>query len=83
LSIRVTVSRDTHGIGVGRNSFRLLVDGLALPPTKYPSEALRPQTSQDFEVEFVIPKTATQIALQVGIVRGQTGDIPIDLSTVR
>jgi TIR domain len=83
LSIRVTVGRDTHGIGVGRNYFRLLVDGLALPPTKYPSEPLRPQTSQDFEVEFVIPKTATQLALQLGDVRGETEKIPIDPSAVR
>jgi TIR domain len=80
LSIRVTVSRNTHGIAVGANSFRLLVDGLALPPTKHPHQALSPQTAQDFDVEFVIPRMATQLVLQVGDVRGETGEIPIDLN---
>jgi hypothetical protein len=79
LSIRVMVSKETHGLKVGPNSFRLLVDGLALSPTKYPIEYLPAQTGHDFDVEFVIPKTATQISLQAGDVKGETSEIPIDL----
>jgi hypothetical protein len=79
LSIRVTVGKDSRGVVVNRNFFRLLVDGLALPPTKYTNEYLPPQTGQDFDVEFVIPKTATQVSLQVGDVKGETSEIPIDL----
>jgi hypothetical protein len=78
-SIRVTVSKDSNGVTVHRDFFRLLADGLALAPIKYPHELLPPQTAKDFDLEFVIPKAATQVSLQVGDVKGQTGEIPIDL----
>jgi TIR domain len=78
-SIRVTVGKDSNGLTVHRDFFRLLADGLTLAPTKYPDELLPPQTAKDFDLEFVMPKAATQVSLQVGDVKGQTAKIPIDL----
>ena len=80
LSIRVTVDKNTRGLALGPNSFRVLVDRLVLPPTKYPRQMLSPRTVQDVDVEFVIPKTLNQVVLQVGAVRRETGEIPLDLS---
>ena len=80
-SLRVTVSKDSNGVGVNRDFFRLVADGLALAPTKYPDETLPPQTAKDFDVEFLIPKAATPVFLQVGDVKGETVEIPVDPQT--
>jgi TIR domain len=80
-SLRVTVSKDSNGVGVNRNFFRLVADGLALAPTKYPDETLPPQTAKDFDVEFLIPRAVTPAFLQVGDVRGETAEIPVDPQT--
>jgi hypothetical protein len=80
-SLRVTVSNDSNGVGVNRDSFRLVADGLALAPTKYPDETLAPQTAKDFDVEFLIPKAATPGFLRVGDLGGEMVEIPIDLQT--
>jgi hypothetical protein len=77
-SVRVTVNKDSNGMGVNRDFFRLGADGLALAPTKYPDETLPPQTAKDFDVEFLLPKAVTPSFLQVGDVRGETVEIPID-----
>jgi hypothetical protein len=80
LSVRVTVDKDTRGLALGPNSFRVLVDRLVLPPTRYPRKMLSPRTVQDVDVEFVMPKTSNQVVLQVGAVRRETGEIPLDLN---
>jgi len=41
---------------------------------------LSPRTVQDVDVEFVMPKTSNQVVLQIGTVRRETGEIPLDLS---
>ncbi len=83
LSIRITTSKESRAVSVGGDSFRLLVDGLPLPPQKYPSEVLAAESSRVFDIEFVIPATAGSAILQVGYVRGETSRIPIDLRAMK
>jgi serine/threonine protein kinase len=84
LRLTVRLLHNTDGsINYWDDSFRLIVDGAALAPTKAPNLVVSPYAAMDAQVEFVIPESVSQAMLQVGQVGRETNVIPLDLSARR
>jgi len=84
LRLTVRLLHNTEGsINYWDDSFRLIVDGAALAPTKAPNVTVSPYAAMDAKVEFVIPESISQVMLQVGQVGRETNMIPLDLSARR
>jgi hypothetical protein len=81
LTLRMTNHNPAPGgTDIGSNSFRLLVDGVAVAPVDAPIENLAPQSALDRSVSFTLPASAKQVVLQVGdVTSGATATIPISL----
>jgi hypothetical protein len=62
------------------DSLRLIVDGATIAPTKAPNTTVAAYAAVDGKVEFIIPETAGDVALQVGQVERETNSIPLDLN---
>jgi DNA-directed RNA polymerase subunit RPC12/RpoP len=78
LQMRVTNhSTFSGGLGVSEEHFRLLVDGLAIAPSRYPIELLAATSYKDCEIVFNIPAATAQADLQVGVVGKETTRIPL------
>ena len=60
-------------------SFRLLVDGVPQAPENFLDEVVPGNSAKEGVVEFVIPDTAAEVALQVGEVGEGAPAIPIPL----
>jgi hypothetical protein len=83
LALRLTVRllHNAEGsVAFGDDSLRLIVDGAALAPTKAPNIAVSAYAAMDEKVEFVIPETVSNVALQVGQAGSETNLIPLDLN---
>lgn len=83
LALRMTVRLLHNGdssINYWDDSFRLIVDGTAITPTKAPNTTVSAYSTVDGKVEFIIPETVGSVALQVGQVGRETNLIPLDLN---
>lgn len=61
------------------DSFRLTAGGNLQAPTNYLNQLIAPSSTQEGDVEFVIPASASAVGIQMGDVGGGKPTIPINL----
>ena len=80
ITMRVTYN-GTANMAVSKDTFRLLIDDAPMAPIDSMMEVVAPNSSQEGEVVFEIPASATSATLQVGEAgQGETAKIPLDLT---
>jgi len=79
LYVRTTNVAAPYGFNIAPESFRLLVDGEAIPPEESPIEVVAMQSAFEGWVTFRVPPTAASVVFGVGEIRQATAKIPIDL----
>jgi hypothetical protein len=62
--IRLT-NNSSGGVSFWSDTFRLLIDGVPRAPTSFLNDVVGPHSAKDGVVEFALPDTVTQVALQL------------------
>lgn len=79
VQLRITNDGVRWGIAVGPDFFRLRADRIALAPRESVITVVAFQSSEEGEVSFTFPSTATSLVLQVGEVGAEVSEIPVEL----